>query len=244
MARPAFNLELIESTRIATTTLGLVFRVKSPPEFEAGQFVSLLFEHNGDNLKRSYSIASSPEKLRDKGVLEIAIGLVPNGAASECFAQAKVGDSFQMTGPFGLLTLPKELPERLILVGTGTGVAPYRAMLPQLSTLAQQGKVIHILMGARHRDDLFYQEDFQRLAQTSAGGNFETCLSREDEVNPEAGEYKGYVQDRLAELSPTPGLDLVYLCGNPGMIDDNVKNLTKLGFGPRQIKREKYTFSK
>ncbi|WP_196221492.1 FAD-binding oxidoreductase [Sansalvadorimonas verongulae] len=244
MARPVFNLELIESTCIASTTLGLVFRVDTPPEFEAGQFISLLFTHKGENLKRSYSIASSPEKLRDEGLLDIAIGLVPNGAASECFANAKVGETFQMTGPFGVLTLPKELPDRLILIATGTGVAPYRSMLPQLNALAKQGKAIHILMGARQRADLFYQNEFQRLAQTSADVHFETCLSRENMVQPEAGEHQGYVQTRLAELNPTPGQDLVYLCGNPGMIDDNVKYLTELGFGPRQIKREKYTFSK
>ena len=244
MARPAFNLELIESTRIATSTLGLVFRVDSPPEFEAGQFVSLLFDHNGESLKRSYSIASAPDQLANEGLLEIAIGLVSNGAASECFSQAKAGDTFQMTGPFGVLTLPKELPDRLILVGTGTGVAPYRSMLPQLEALSKQGKRIHILMGARQRADLFYQQDFKALASVSTEVYFESCLSREADVHTNSGEHKGYVQDRLSTLSPTPGQDLVYLCGNPGMIDDNVKYLSEIGFGPRQIKREKYTFSK
>lgn len=244
MARPAFNLELIESTRLASNTIGLVFRVENPPAFEAGQFVSLLFYHNGETLKRSYSIASSPEKLANEGLLEIAIGLVPNGAASECFSHAKPSDTFQMTGPFGVLTLPKEIPERLILIGTGTGVAPYRSMLPQLRTLVEQGQKVHILMGARQREDLFYQQDFQALANASTEVCFESCLSREEDVKAARGEYKGYVQDRLCELTPTPGQDLVYLCGNPGMIDDNVKYLSDIGFGPRQIKREKYTFSK
>lgn len=244
MARPAFNLELIESTRLASNTIGLVLRVENPPAFEAGQFVSLLFDHNGETLKRSYSIASTPEKLANEGLLEIAIGLVPNGAASECFSQARPGDTFQMTGPFGVLTLPQKIPERLILIGTGTGVAPYRSMLPQLQKLVEQGQKIHILMGARQREDLFYQQDFQSLASTSAEVHFESCLSREDSVKTETGEYKGYVQNRLSELTPTPGQDLVYLCGNPDMIDDNIKYLSDIGFGPRQMKREKYTFSK
>ncbi|WP_281645103.1 FAD-binding oxidoreductase [Parendozoicomonas sp. Alg238-R29] len=244
MARPVYELELVESTHLAISTLGLVFHVDNPPEFEAGQFVSLLFEHNAESLKRSYSIASSPDKLRNECLLEIAIGLVPGGAASEHFANAKVGDKFQMSGPFGALTLPKDMPERLIMVGTGTGVAPYRSMFPQLEQLTQQGIKIHILMGARNRGNIFYREDFQSLPANSQPVIFETCLSREETVDPSAGEHKGYVQERLSKLDLTPEKDLVYLCGNPPMIDDTVKYLTDLGFGPRQIKREKYTFSR
>ena len=196
--------------------------------------VSLLFEHNGESLKRSYSIASSPEKLAREGLLEIAIGLVSDGSASECFSRAQPGEQFEITGPFGILTLPEELPDRLMLAGTGTGMAPYRAMLPQLEQLQQQGQRIHILMGARSRDDLFYQDDFRALAEASGNVTYEACLSREEALDVSAGEKKGYVQQRFSELGLTPGEDLVYLCGNPHMIDDSVKWLTEQGFGPRQ----------
>ncbi len=244
MGRPTYDMELIANKKLADNTLGLTFRVTEPPTFEAGQFISILFEHNGEELKRSYSIASSPEQLKSEGVLEIAIGLVKEGKASECFSNAKVGNTFQMSGPFGMLTLPEQHPKRLIFVGTGTGVAPYRAMLPQLEQLGRQGQAIHILMGARQRGDLFYTDDFQKLAESSDSIFFNACLSREQNVNTTANEYSGYVQYRLEEISLTPGEDLIYLCGNPFMIDDCVKQLIERGFGPREIKREKYTFSR
>ena len=46
------------------------------------------------------------------------------------------------------------------------------------------------------------------------------------------------------QLKPVPGEDIIYLCGNPQMVDDCVALLTEQGFGPREIKREKYTFSR
>ncbi len=253
MPVPAYTAELLENSLLAANTIGLTFRVDQPiPEqpafsFTAGQFVSIAFTANGEDAKRSYSIASAPRLAEEKGTIEIAIGLVPNGKASQYFTAMKPGDQCTMTGPFGVLTLPapsKDEPSRLVLAATGTGVAPYRSMLPELKECADQGTRIHLLMGARTRQDLFYQDDFQTLANSSENVIYETCLSREQATDASKGELTGYIQDRLKILSLMPGQDLVYLCGNPAMIDDNLKLLAELGFGPRQIKREKYTFSR
>ncbi len=149
-----------------------------------------------------------------------------------------------MRGPFGMLTLPDEAPERLIMVGTGTGMAPYHSMLPQLKQLANDGTKIHILMGARRRNDLLYQETFRRFADDYSGVIFETCLSREETSHSDAHEMKGYVQNRFPDLNLSPDSDLVFLCGNPAMIDDSVAWLKEKGFGARQVRREKYTFSR
>jgi NAD(P)H-flavin reductase len=50
----------------------------------------------------------------------------------------------------------------------------------------------------------------------------------------------GHVQDILMKKNPNPATDLVYLCGNPKMIDDNFELLKNLGFSVQQIVREKY----
>ena len=57
------------------------------------------------------------------------------------------------------------------------------------------------------------------------------------------GEYAGRVQAQFAALNLNPEKDIVYLCGNPGMIDDCVALLRDMGFSSRQIKREKYVYS-
>ena len=247
--RPVYNIRLGSSRKLADNTLELTFEVENPPEFTAGQFVSIQFEYQGEQLKRSYSIASTPAQLLQEGTLSIAIGLVPDGSASTCFSKASVGAIFTMTGPFGGLTLPetpiKEWPQRLVLIGTGTGVAPYRAMLPELEQAADAGISIHIIMGTSYRNTAFYLDDFRAFAASKKNVTFEQCLSKEP-LDKESSnhEFSGHVQDRFPTLSLSPASDLIYLCGNPAMIDDCLLLLKDAGFGPRQIKREKYTFSR
>ena len=243
MPRPTYPMTLTHRELLAPKTLGLTFQVENPPTFEAGQFISIQFTYEGENLKRSYSIASTPEQLANSSELTIAVGLIDGGKASACFQAAQLGQTFEMSGPFGLLTLSalaQAMPKRLILIGTGTGVAPYHSMLPELQQLGENGTEIYLLMGVRQQDDLFYEQAFQSCSAIT----FASCLSRATDINRAKGQYAGYVQEQLMQLKPVAGEDIVYLCGLPQMIDDCVALLTEQGFGPKDIKREKYTFSR
>lgn len=250
MPQPTFDAELVSSQFLTDNTLELTFRTHELTHFEAGQFVSFFLPCGDQTIRRSYSIASSPDELVAEGLFQIAIALVPDGRASGSFSAAKVGCRLPFSGPFGQLVLPAsdagELPAagRLVLVGTGTGMAPYRSMLPQLKQLKQQGQRMELLMGVRRRDDLFYMDDFRSLVDRGEAVGVGCCLSREDAVDPAAGEYKGYVQRRLQELSLQPELDCVYLCGNPDMVEDCFKRLMEEGFEKSAVKKEKYVLSR
>ncbi|OQX33369.1 MAG: hypothetical protein B0D91_14585 [Oceanospirillales bacterium LUC14_002_19_P2] len=245
MPRPVFEAELLSKTHLSDDTLQLTFQLADDSfSFQAGQFVSIQFELEGESFKRSYSIASSPDAFQSMRQIDIAIALLPDGRASRRFQEAVPGEHFGISGPFGFLVLPDSLPERLVLVGTGTGMAPYRAMLPELEKIAASGIALHILMGTRHRKDVIYGEELSSLASRFEQVTFELCLSREANPDAEMHEYSGYVQTRFSQLDLSPERDLPFLCGNPAMIDDAVAWLSAAGFGPRQIKREKYTFSR
>ena len=248
MALPVYPIELVSRHRIASNTIQLNFKMTDEVEFkfEAGQFVSLRFEHNGENYKRSYSIANSPKNFIKTGIIEIAIGLIPGGKASEFFSAmpTSINGTCNLAGPVGLLTIIPELPRRIILAGTGTGVAPYRSMIPELKKALQKDVEIKIIMGTRYREDLFYVNEFQKLADEYANASFEVCLSREKNINNKTGEFHGYVQDRFKLIDLDSKKDIIYLCGNPAMIDDAVEVVKSYEFTNRQIKREKYNFSR
>lgn len=207
--------------------------------FIAGQFVQLIFETDGKTYKRSYSIANSPEDFNTTGQLDVALSFVNGGTASKFFQAAEPGIKINVSGPFGALTLPEMLPGQLILIGTGTGIAPYRSMIPQLTALSTQGVSISVIMGFRFRQETIYMEDFIKLSNIE----HRICLSREAGLFADQHEYSGYVQNQFESLNLNSERDVVYLCGNPGMIDDCVTILRGLGFPPRQIKREKYVYS-
>ena len=245
MPRPQYPMILTGKTSLSPGTVELEFQFenKAPFEYQAGQFIQLLFEHEGTLYKRSYSIANAPESFKSSGKLQIAISFVEGGMASTFFQNAILGTKVTLSGPFGVLTLTDEIPGKLVLVGTGTGIAPYRAMIPDLSELTYPATEIIILMGGRYKNEIIYQKDFKQLAINHPQIDYRVCLSRENPDNLKQGEYSGYVQHQFAELNLDSSKDIIFLCGNPGMVDDSATQLKEMLFDSKQIKREKYVYS-
>ena len=240
MSLPSFKVHLESNEPITATTRKLVFKLDEPKTitYKPGQFVSfLLGTEDGRPIKRSYSIANLEQNNESTDHIEFVISYVEGGKASELFFNAEPGMEMEMTGPFGLLYLIEELPKRVFLVGTGTGVAPYRSMLKQIRSLPDTE--FHILFGAQYLKDMFYLDDFKEAASLDHV-HFHPCLSREEQE----GCISGYVQTKLAELEPSPETDMAYLCGNPNMVDEVFDMLKEKGFGVKQVKREKYIFSR
>lgn len=208
-------------------------------EFIPGQFITIHFPHEDKILRRSYSIATIPNQSED---IEFALSYYPGGAASELLFHLKPGDQLNITGPFGRLVLRDEQPQRYILVATGTGVTPYRAMLPVLQQrLDQQPHLqVDVLQGVQKREDLLYAQDFLNLAKHQPRFHFHVHYSRETDTDLQPYEYMGYVQTAYSHLNLNPESDIIYLCGNPKMIDDSVELLTQQGFAIQQLRREKY----
>lgn len=227
----------------STLELRLEARDGSALPFTPGQFVSLHFEHQGEIARRSYSIATRTDTPEDNHIIDIAIAYVEGGKASEFFFKAEAGAELGMTGPFGLLVLPEEMPKRMVLVATGTGVAPYRSMLPRIrrELLAAPEKSVWLLFGCRRPAEALYADEFLALAAELPNFHYRVSVSREA---PQQGhERKGHVQHQLAELAPNPNEDLFFLCGNPAMVDDVFSALKEQGFGVKNVRREKYVFS-
>ncbi len=211
--------------------------------FKPGQFVTFLFEVDGKIKRRSYSIASIPNEASET---EIAISYIQDGLASEVLFNLKTGQCLTCSGPFGRLILrDTDEPERFVLVATGTGVAPYRSMLPAIAKRLDTDPDLNVvlLLGVQYRQDLLYANDFIDFAKKQDRFTFRAYFSRDVLENPQAYEYQGYVQSAFAELQLDPDEDLIYLCGNPNMIDDAFSWLSEEGFSPHAVRREKYISS-
>lgn len=212
--------------------------------FIPGQFITVHFNHQEQSYRRSYSIASIPGHDQS---LDFAASFVENGPGSQYLFALQAGDTVQLSGPFGRLILKEENVKRLFLIATGTGITPYRSMLPALSErIHKEGLQVVILQGVQYRHDVLYAADFLAWAATHPQhAEYRTYLSREDlNVNRAPHEYSGYVQQSLTALAAQPSDDVVYLCGNPLMIDAAFAQLQTQGFASSQIRREKYISSK
>ena len=250
-----FPLRLVGSRMLAPSVRHLDFARDDglPLDFIPGQFIQVHFQYpDGSATKRSYSLATRHDHALGPGeAVEIAVSYVPGGAATALFTALDEGQQIQASGPYGrFCLLPGDTNRRYLLIGTGTGVTPYRAMLPTLAQLiGERGVEVVLLFGARTPTELIYGEDFLAFAAAQPNFRFVPCFSREtpepgSALHAHADVRRGYVQDALAEFAPDPASDIAYLCGNPNMVDTCFEALKIAGFPVPQVRREKYVSSK
>ena len=220
----------------------------APFAFVPGQFVQVHFHYaDGKPTKRSYSVATigtgdgSPVAR-----VEMAVSYVEGGAATALLANLEHGQTIDGSGPYGRFCLmDPDVNRRYLLVATGTGVTPYRAMLPQLKVLMAARNVhVALVYGARNEGELLYDEEFEAFARANPLFQYYACLSRAARAQPRPTDRSGHVHVALAELKPDPAHDIAYLCGNPNMVDQAFALLKDAGLPIPHIRREKYVSSR
>ncbi|MFZ5656489.1 MAG: ferredoxin--NADP reductase [Pseudomonadota bacterium] len=255
MAIVQFPLRLV-SRRMLAPGVGHYAFVREdgqPLDFVPGQFIQVHFHYaDGTPTKRSYSLATIHDHALGPGeAVEIAVSFVPGGAATALFEGLEIGGTVSASGPYGRFCLmPADSNRRYLLIATGTGVTPYRSMLPELERLiAARGLEVVLLLGARSPAELLYGDEFRAFADRHPSNfRFVPCFSRElpEEGSPHAHAdvRHGYVQQFLGEFAPDAEGDIAYLCGNPNMVDACFEALKESGLAPARIRREKYVSSK
>jgi len=162
------------------------------------------------------------------------------GVCSNFLCDTKAGDEVKMTGPVGkVMLMPEEDPKTdLIMVATGTGIAPYRGFIRRLfaedtpAAKAYKGEA-WLFLGVANSDALLYDDEFQK-AKKSFPDNFrlDYALSRE-QTNVNGG--KMYIQDKVEEYADEVFQKLengahIYFCGLKGMmpgINDMLEGVAK-----------------
>ena len=213
-------------------------------DFKGGQFVTMDLPL-GEKRKqrwRSYSIANAPDGTN---VLEFCIVHLERGLASAYFFnEVEIGTPIKFKGPSGNFILPEKIERKLILICTGTGVAPYRSMLWDLYNKGETGHDIHLIFGTRYKDGILYHREFEELMEKMSSFRYDVALSREKNLEGEFpfGCHKGYVHPIYLNCYPEKDPNLYFmLCGWKAMIDDACANLiAKFGYDRKQVKYELY----
>lgn len=200
--------------------------------FLAGQYVSLKVEE--PNTLRSYSICSDPA---DQSKFGLMVDVTPQGVGTTFLQNTEVGTEVEMLAPLGRFTLSPDVAGKpMILIGTGSGVAPLRSMaLDLLQNKKTEAKVL-LLWGERFSKNLIWQDELKKLDQHYSQFEFTPVISR-----PEENESctKGRVTGCLEEMTLPEGAEY-YLCGSKAMIDDTMKILQDKGVDPSSIFHEKF----
>jgi CDP-4-dehydro-6-deoxyglucose reductase len=204
-------------------------------DFKPGQFVTLdLPIHEQKNKRwRSYSIASWPDGTN---VIELLISYVPDGTGTNyIFKEIHEGSELTLRGPQGVFVLPAELNEDLVMVCTGTGIAPFRSMLHHIHNHNIPHKNLSLIFGTRTQADLLYEKELRELETKLAGFTYYPTLSREDWSG-----HKGYVHAVYESLYKDRQPANFLLCGWKNMIDDAKHRILDMGYDKKHIHLELY----
>lgn len=196
-------------------TLLFIIALKEAFEFNAGQFVNL---QRADGLTRSYSIANTAQQ---SNTLEFHIRRLADGKFTAWLHDAvKVGDTIAVSEPRGhCFYLPERKDQGILLVGTGTGLAPLAGILTDALAHGHTGN-IYLFHGSRELADLYRIVEMRALAQQHANFHYIPCLS---------GQHvpEGFQRGRVNDVSVATVPDLkgwrVFLCGHPDMVQQMKK---------------------
>lgn len=192
---------------------------------------------------RAYSMANYPE---EKGVIKFNIRVaspppgskgIPPGKMSSWIFSLKPGDKVNVSGPYGEF-FAKETGNEMVFIGGGAGMAPMRShIFDQLCRLHTDRKISY-WYGARSLREMFYVEDFNKLAEEHENFSWHVALSDpmpEDNWEGLTGFIHEVVYEHHLKDHESPEDCEYYMCGPPMMTQAVIKMLEDLGVEPENI---------
>ncbi|SFQ03746.1 Na+-transporting NADH:ubiquinone oxidoreductase subunit F [Nitrosomonas cryotolerans] len=192
---------------------------------------------------RAYSMANYPE---EQGIIVLNVRIstpppqpegAPPGQASSYIFALKPGDQVNILGPFGDF-FARDTTNEMIFIGGGAGMAPMRShILDQLCRI-KSGRKISFWYGARSKNEMFYVEDFDKLAEENDNFQWHVALSNalpEDHWQGHTGFIHNVLYEEYLAKHPSPEDCEFYLCGPPMMSKAVIAMLLDLGVEPENI---------
>lgn len=202
---------VFEKALLSVDILGLTLVYEDEFNFYAGQFVNLT---RFDGLTRSYSIANTPGQ---GNTIELHIKRLPHGRFSTwVHDELEIGATLSVSEAKGTCHyLPGKSDQPLLLVGTGSGLAPLIGIVNDALDKGHDGP-IRLYHGSREPDGLYLIDEIQSLAENYQNFHYTPCVSGET-VHEKF--TKGRAHDIALSSTDTLSGWRVYLCGHPEMVN-------------------------
>jgi ferredoxin-NADP reductase/ferredoxin len=232
VARPDEQLISVETTVLSLDPLNeevVRLRLARPADYGyfPGQFLNL---HNDQNIARSYSLASL---AMGDDFLELHIRRVAGGKVSEwVHRRLKAGDKVRISPASGDCFYVAGHPEQaLLLIGTGTGLAPLYGILRDALRQGHSGP-IHLYHGSSRVENLYLMDELQALSRRHDNVHYHPCASR---GAVPAGVAAGRADAQALQEQGNLSGWRVYLCGRQEMVTATKKQAFLAGAALQDI---------
>ena len=227
------------------------------PDFKAGQFVALGLKLDGDDkiTYRAYSLSSPPEEKRYfEFYIKWATEPVMGKFTSALFNMSESSELYWRR-PAGTFTIEDKKADgspdgrRLVLVASGTGLAPFISYVLHLKNIGSRRQVV-LLHGAKYAQELGYRDMLGRMAAGNPNFKYMPTVSRPDSQlsqgwRGDTGRVEtllGPKLEKTVDEKITPANSFFHICGYQGTIDSVVAILSPLGFVTNRNKRKDGSF--
>ena len=201
------------------TTDVAVLRLQLPAnqnlQYRAGQYVEFILR---DGARRSYSMANAPHNLGSPPAIELHLRHMPGGKFTDhVFGAMKERDILRMEGPFGSFFLREDSDKPIVMLASGTGFAPIKAVIEHMQFKGIT-RPATLYWGCRCRADLYQHEWCQRMAVEMPNLRYVPVLSEPRPEDAWIGRT-GFVHEAVMADWPDLSGHQVYACGAPLMVD-------------------------
>jgi CDP-4-dehydro-6-deoxyglucose reductase len=187
-------------------------------QFLAGQYIDILMK---DGSRRSLSMANAPH---DDEFLQLHLRDYGGPFSNHVFSKMKERDILRFEGPLGTFFLRDDSDKPIILLASGTGFAPVKALVEHAFHLRNPRPMV-LYWGARVRADLYMNELPERWVRTHANFKYVPVLSE-----PLPGDHwtgrTGLVHQAVMQDLPDMSGYQVYACGAPVMVESAHRDFT------------------
>ena len=211
LSRPAPDVVVMKLQLPATVSL----------RYRAGQYVEFILR---DGARRSYSMANAPETLGTPPMIELHLRHMPGGLfTDQVFGTMKEKDILRLEGPMGTFFLREDSDSPMVLLASGTGLAPIKAIVEHLRAIGNQRPAV-LYWGCRRRADLYLHDWAEQAAAALPWLRYVPVLSEATADDAWSGRT-GLVHEAVMADVPDLSGHQVYACGAPAMVDAAQRDL-------------------
>lgn len=191
---------------------------------------------HGQELRKPYSIASSPEDVERSGRLELLVGVDTSGEPGP-YLPLKPGTLVDIDGPVGRFTFPESPEEsRFLFIAGGTGISPLRSMLRHSLLVPHQA--IGLMYSARLPEEFAYADELREMADAKAI-ELRMTVTRDVGADGWTGTRGRIAREDLEPLVHD-GRTLCFICGPPALVEEMPKLLLSLGVARERVRVEEW----
>ncbi len=184
-------------------------------QYRAGQYVEFILR---DGARRSYSMANAPDQLGSPPAIELHVRHMPGGKFTDhVFGAMKEKEILRMEGPFGSFFLREDSDKPIVLLASGTGFAPIKAILQQMQTKGITRPTV-LYWGCRRKADLYRHDWCVEAAKAMPHLTYVPVLSEPTAEDAWTGRT-GFVHQAVMTDLPDLSRHQVYACGAPIMVE-------------------------